>query len=86
MKGCVQWNPVYTVYSWKEFRHQLDLNRGLLEQQASTLPTGLTIVIKNQLVTLTNRYDGLFFSLRTDHRLFDGLNSPRKSQTLFLTI
>ena len=75
MKGCVQWNP---VYSWKELRHQLDLNRGLLDLQASTLPTGLTIVIKNQLVTLTNRYDDLFFSL-TDHRLFEGLNSPRKS-------
>ena len=38
MKGCVQWNP---VIGWKDPRLQWVSNLGLLEQQASALPTGL---------------------------------------------
>ena len=46
MKGCVQWN---TTYSWKDFRLELNLNPGLLDQQASASGTELPgpEVIKN---------------------------------------
>ena len=38
MNDCVQWNP---VIDWKVSRLQRVSNLGLLEQQASALPTGL---------------------------------------------
>ena len=51
MEDCVQWNP---VIGWKDSRLQWALNLGLLEQQASALPTELPKVYEAYVHTDLN--------------------------------